>query len=149
MRRAAAIQRGSDRRHVARADACGDAGHQKRPEMDRLPSGLRPPLRIIAANSSADWPASDGSDGLGGPAVHGGDLEHEEDVAAQLQQGLEVALQHGLLLRLAHRPLVYISPLVGLEARAVGGAHQGHAEPVQMTAFDGAIAGEDVSAGMS
>ena len=42
---------------------------------------------------------------------------------------------HRLLLLLAHLPFVEIGALVGLEARAVVGLHQRHAELVEPVAF--------------
>ena len=48
---------------------------------------------------------------------------------------LQVAREHGLLLLLGHRPLVEVGALVRLEAGAVRGLHQRHAELVQVVAL--------------
>src|SRR5690606_23126933 len=45
---------------------------------------------------------------LEAPAVGGADLGEEVDVAAELDAAVEIACQHRLPLRLAHRPLVEI-----------------------------------------
>src|SRR5262249_14971748 len=60
--------------------------------------------------------------------VGGEDLRQEVDVAAEVEHRVVVAVEHGLLLRLGHRPLVQVRPLPGLEALAVLRPHQAHAE---------------------
>ena len=47
---------------------------------------------------------------------------------------LRSRVEHGLLLRLGHRPLVEIGALVRLEARAVLRLHQAHAELIEPVA---------------
>jgi hypothetical protein len=71
---------------------------------------------------------------LEGPAVGRTDLSQKIDVAAQRDAAIEVARQHGLLLLLAHRPLVEIGALVGLETLTVCRRHQRHAELVEVIA---------------
>src|SRR5215212_7289942 len=68
-------------------------------------------------------------------AISRADLREEVDVAAKCDAAIEVAREHGLLLLLAHRPLVEISAFVGLEARAVLRLHQRHTELVEMIAL--------------
>jgi hypothetical protein len=68
-------------------------------------------------------------------AVGGADLGQEVDVAAGAHAPVEVARQHGLLLLFGHRPLVEVGALVGLEALAVLGLHQAHAELVEPVAL--------------
>src|SRR6478735_5473176 len=80
-------------------------------------------------------------------AVGGADLGQEVDVAAQRDAAVEVARQHGLLLVLGHRPLVQVGLLVGLEALAVAGFHERHAELVQVVAEPRLLGVEDGRAG--
>jgi hypothetical protein len=84
---------------------------------------------------------------LEAPAVGGADLGQEVDVAAEPYAPVEVARQHGLLLLFAHRPLVEIGALAGLEARAVLGLHQRHAELVEVVAQARLLGIEDGGAG--
>jgi len=65
-------------------------------------------------------------------AVGGTDLGQEVDVAAKLDAAVQVARQHRLLLRFGHGPFVQVGALAGLEACAVFGFHQRHAELVQV-----------------
>jgi hypothetical protein len=76
-------------------------------------------------------------------AVGGADLGQEVDVAAGAHAPVEVARQHGLLLLFGHRPLVQVGALVGLEALAVLGLHQAHAELVEPVAFAALLGVED------
>jgi hypothetical protein len=71
---------------------------------------------------------------LEAPAVGGADLGQEIDVAAETYAPVEVARLHRVLLFLAHRPLVEVGALIGLEAGAVLGLHQRHAELVEVVA---------------
>src|SRR5690349_20285785 len=80
-------------------------------------------------------------------AVGRADLGQEIDVAAELDATVEVARQDGLLLLLAHLPFVEIGALIGLEAGAVLGLHQRHAELVQPVALARLIGVEDRRAG--
>ena len=82
---------------------------------------------------------------LEAPAVGGADLGQEIDVAAGGDAAIQVARQHRLLLLLGHRPLVEVGALVGLEARAVLGLHQRHAELVQPVALARLLGVEDRS----
>jgi hypothetical protein len=68
-------------------------------------------------------------------AIGGADLGQEVDVAAGAHAPVEVARQHGLLLLFRHGPLIQITAFVGLEALAVRGLHQAHAELVEPVAF--------------
>src|SRR5256885_4970343 len=80
-------------------------------------------------------------------AVRGADLGQEVDVAARAHAPVEVAGQHGLLLFLAHGPFVQVGTLVGLEALAVLGLHQRHAELVEPVAFAGLLGIKNDGAG--
>ncbi len=80
--------------------------------MERLPLGERPPARIIAAYSSAVMPVIELTALLRAPAVGVGKLDQEIDVAAQFDQLVEIAVEHGLLLLLAHPEAVEIGALV-------------------------------------
>ena len=56
-------------------------------------------------------------------------------MAASGDAAVQVAGQNALLLLLGHGPLIQVGPLIGLEALAVGGLHQRHAELVQVVAL--------------
>src|SRR5690348_7627261 len=80
-------------------------------------------------------------------AVGRADLGKEVDVAAERHHPVEIAVEDRLLLLLGHLPLVEIGALVSLEAGAVLGLHQGHAELVQPVALARLLRVEDDRAG--
>jgi hypothetical protein len=79
--------------------------------------------------------------------VGGADLGEEVDVAAEADAFVEVAPHHRGLLVFRHRPLVEVGARVGVEALAVRGLHQRHAELVEPVALAGLVGIEDGGAG--
>src|ERR1700722_5674087 len=80
-------------------------------------------------------------------AVGGAELGGEIDIAAQFQQAVVIALEHGLSLLRRQLELLHILRLVRLEGLAVLVLHQRHAEHVDAIALTGPFGIEYESAG--
>src|SRR5215211_3106248 len=106
----------------------------------RLPMGLRVAILADLAVALDRAAAADHH-----VAVLG--FGHAGHAAGQRDAAVQVARQHRLLLLLGHRPLVEVGALVGLEAGAVFGLHQRHAELVQRIALARLLGVEDGRAG--
>jgi hypothetical protein len=70
-------------------------------------------------------------------------LGQEIDVAAERDGAVQIHIQHRLLLRLGHRPLVQIGVLISLETLAVVGLHERHTELVQVVTLAALFGVED------
>ena len=72
-------------------------------------------------------------------AVCGAEFRQEVDVAAKGNGLVQIGVQHRLLLRFGHRPFIEVFALTGLEALAVFGFHERHAELVEVIARAGLV----------